>query len=161
MSDFAVLRIDDMKAVAFGSFKRARAALGVESFGMQVIDLPANSVHHPMHDHRADGQEEVYVVLRGSGEIEIGGARHPVDSERLVRVGPDLPRKLWPGEEGMRVLILGGVPGRTYIPPEATRLGAPDPGSRISAAMTGGASPRGSRNPPAREVQSALHAAPD
>ena len=59
---------------AFGSFKRARAALGVESFGMQVVDVPPNSAHHPWHHQDLDGQEEVEVVLRGDGEIEIEGA---------------------------------------------------------------------------------------
>ena len=136
MSDYRVLRIDEIPAVVFGSFKRARAALGVESFGMQVIDLPPNSEHHPRHDHHLDGQEEVYVVLRGGGQIEIDGTRHVIDPETLVRVGPKLSRKLWPGQHGMRVLVLGGVPGRAYSAPEVTRLEAPDPGMNISAEMT-------------------------
>jgi hypothetical protein len=47
MSDFAITPIDNMEAVVFGSFKRARAQLGVESFGMQVIDLPPNAESGP------------------------------------------------------------------------------------------------------------------
>lgn len=138
MSDYTILPIDDIPAVAFGSFKRARAALGVQSFGIQVIDLPPDSPHHPRHDHHVDGQEEVYVVLRGGGEIEVDGARHAITSDTLVRVGPMVARKLWPGKAGMRVLVLGGVPGRPYHAPRATELEAPDPGRGISAAMTGG-----------------------
>jgi len=138
MPDYSIMRIDDMEAVVFGSFKRARAALGVESFGMQILDLPPDSPHHRGHDHRADGQEEVYVVLRGGGEIEIDGVRHPIDSDTIVRVGPSLTRKLWPGPDGMRALVLGGIPGRAYQAPEVTRLGAPDPGADISVAMTRG-----------------------
>jgi hypothetical protein len=137
MSNYRVLPIDDIPAVVFGSFKRARAALGVEAFGMQVMDLPPNSPHHPRHDHRIDGQEEVYVVLRGGGEIEIEGTRHSITPDTLVRVGPTLSRKLWPGQDGMRVLVLGGVPGSAYAAPEVTRLDAPDPGMDISAEMTG------------------------
>ena len=76
MPDFTITPIDDMEAVVFGSFKRARAVLGVESFGMQVIDLPPNAEQYPEHDHADSGQEEVFVVLRGSGEIEIDGERH-------------------------------------------------------------------------------------
>jgi lactoylglutathione lyase len=136
--DYSIRRIDEMEAVVAGSFKRARAALGVESFGMQVIDLPANSSHHHRHDHRDDGQEEVYVVLRGGGEIEVDDERHQIDPDTMVRVGPLTSRKLWPGPHGMRVLILGGVRRRSYRPPEVTELGAPDPGREISAAMTGG-----------------------
>ena len=40
MGEYVVKRIDEMDAALFGSFKRARAELGVESFGMQVSSLP-------------------------------------------------------------------------------------------------------------------------
>ena len=128
MSDYSVKRIDDMEAVVFGSFKRARAELGVEAFGMQVIDIPANATQYPEHDHEADGQEEVFIVLRGDGEIEIAGERHVIDPDSIVRVGPQPKRKLWPGPNGMRVIALGGVPGRAYEAPDVTKLGSPDPG---------------------------------
>jgi hypothetical protein len=128
MSDFTISPIDSMEAVVFGSFKRARASLGVESFGMQVLDLPPNATQYPEHEHSESGQEEVFVVLRGSGEIEIDGERHKLDPERMIRVGPAPKRKLWPGAEGMRVLALGGCPGAPYEAPEVSKLGAPDPG---------------------------------
>ena len=54
MGEYAVKRIDDMDAALFGSFKRARAELGVESFGMQVIDLPPSFDGYPSHDHTHD-----------------------------------------------------------------------------------------------------------
>ena len=128
MPDFTISPIDDMEAVVFGSFKRARASLGVESFGMQVIDLPPNAVQYPEHDESDSGQEEVFVVLRGSGEIEVDGERHALDPDTMIRVGPQPKRKIWPGGEGMRVLALGGRPGAPYEAPEVTKLGAPDPG---------------------------------
>jgi hypothetical protein len=127
MSDYTVKRIDDMEAVYAGHFKRARAELGIESFGMQVIDMPSWAHQHPEHDHAHDGQEEVYLALRGDGEIEIEGERHRLDPDTMVRVGPTVRRKLWPGADGMRVLIVGGRPGRVYEPPEVSKLGAPDP----------------------------------
>jgi Cupin domain len=134
MSDFAISRIDDMEAVVFGSFKRARAQLGVESFGMQVIDMPPHAEQYPEHDHAGDGQEEVFLVLRGSGEIEIDGQRHNMDPETMIRVGPEPKRKIWPGGEGMRLLALGGRPGQPYEAPEVSKLGAPDPGLPEAAA---------------------------
>ena len=67
------------------------------------------------------------MTLRGSGEIEIDGERVPMAPETVVRVGPSCRRKLWPGDEGMRVLALGGTPGKAYEPPNMTKLGAPDP----------------------------------
>jgi mannose-6-phosphate isomerase-like protein (cupin superfamily) len=127
MGDYTVKHLDEMEAIFGGSFRRAGAALGVESFGMQVFDMPAGADRYPEHDHSHDGQEEVYVVLRGAGEIEVDGERVPMDSERIVRVGAGTKRKLWPGPDGMRVLALGGIPGRPYERPEPFKLGAPDP----------------------------------
>jgi mannose-6-phosphate isomerase-like protein (cupin superfamily) len=127
MGDYTAKRIGDMEAIYGGGFKRARAELGVEAFGMQVIDMPPNLTGYPEHDHAESGQEEVFVVLRGGGEIELDGERVPIDPETIVRVGPGARRKLLPGDEGLRVLALGGVPGGVYEPPEVTKLGEPDP----------------------------------
>jgi mannose-6-phosphate isomerase-like protein (cupin superfamily) len=127
MAPYTSKRIDEMEGIYFGAYKRVRAELGVSAFGIQVIDMPPNADQYPAHDHADDGQEEVYVAMRGSGEIEIEGERHPINPETMVRVGPGVTRKVWPGEEGLRLLIIGGVPGAIYEAPEISKLGAPDP----------------------------------
>jgi mannose-6-phosphate isomerase-like protein (cupin superfamily) len=116
-----------MEAVYAGAFKRARAELGVSSFGIQVIDMPPNTDRYPEHTHAEDGQEEVYLALRGSAEIEIEDERHPLDPETMVRVPPGTRRKVWTTDEPLRLLIVGGVPGKAYEAPEVTELGGPDP----------------------------------
>jgi mannose-6-phosphate isomerase-like protein (cupin superfamily) len=125
--DYAVRKIDEMDAALFGSFKRARAELGVESFGMQVIDLPPSFDGYPSHDHTHDDQEEVYIALRGAGELEVEGERMPLDEDHMARVGPAAKRKVFSGPEGIRMLIVGGIPGRPYAAPETTEIGGPDP----------------------------------
>jgi mannose-6-phosphate isomerase-like protein (cupin superfamily) len=127
MADYAVRRIDDMEAIARGSFKRARAELGISSFGIQVLDMPPNVDAYPEHDHGSDGQEEVYLVIRGGGELEIEGERVPLDPDTMVRVSAGTKRKLLPGDEGIRTVIVGGVPGAAYEVKEYTELGADDP----------------------------------
>jgi uncharacterized cupin superfamily protein len=127
MAEHAVKKIDDMEAVYLGAFKRVRAELEVESFGIQLIDLPPNFENYPEHDHAEDGQEEVFVALRGGGEIEIEGERYPLDPDHIARVASGVKRKLWPGDDGLRVLIVGGVPGAAYEAPEISQLGVPDP----------------------------------
>lgn len=127
MSEYAVKKIDEMEAVYLGGFKRARAELGVESFGLQVIDMPPNYPDYPEHDHAGDGQEEVFMTMRGGGEIEIEGERFPLDPDHMVRVASGTKRKVWPGPEGIRVVIVGGVPGAIYEPPDVSKLGEPDP----------------------------------
>jgi hypothetical protein len=130
MSDYTVKKIDEMEAVFLGGFKRARAELGVEAFGLQVIDMPPNYPDYPEHDHAEDGQEEVFMAIRGGGEIEIDGERFPLDPEHMARVASGIKRKVWPGDEGIRMVIVGGVPGAIYEPPAVSKLGEPDPMAR-------------------------------
>jgi mannose-6-phosphate isomerase-like protein (cupin superfamily) len=130
MADYAVKQIDEMETTYMGGMKKARAELGVESFGMQVIDLPPNFDRYPAHDHSESGQEEVFIVLRGGGEIEIGAERVALEADSLVRIGPEETRKVVSGSEGIRLLALGGTPGQVYQAPELTQLGAPDPMAR-------------------------------
>ena len=66
-------------------------------------------------------------MLRGTAEIEVDGERFALDPETIVRVGPGASRRIFAGPEGVRVLALGGVPGKAYEAPEFSKLGAPDP----------------------------------
>jgi len=127
MGEYTVMRIDEMEAVYLGAFKRARAELGVESFGLQVIDLPPDFENYPEHDHAEDGQEEVFMAIKGGGEIEIDGERFPLDPDHMARVASGTKRKVWPGADGMRMVIVGGVPGSVYEAPGISKLGEPDP----------------------------------
>ncbi len=127
MADYAAKRIDDMEAIYGGGFKRARAELDVTSFGMQVIDMPPNVDQYPEHDHGEDGQEEVYVVLRGEADVEIDGERVHLDPDTILRVSPGTKRKIFTGDQPARILALGGVPGQAYEAPDITQLGGPDP----------------------------------
>jgi mannose-6-phosphate isomerase-like protein (cupin superfamily) len=123
MSSYTVKRIDEMETAFGGGMRLARAALGVTSFGMQVEEFPPNFDQYPEHSHDEDGQEEVYIVLRGTGEIEVDGERVALDPETIVRVGPGVTRRIFPGPEGVRILALGGVPGAAYEAPDFSKLG--------------------------------------
>jgi hypothetical protein len=84
-----------MEGLYRGAMRKVRAELGLTSFGVQTIDLPPNSDRHRWHDHKADGQEELYVALRGGGTLEVEGAE-PVElapGETLARVGPSARRR--------------------------------------------------------------------
>jgi mannose-6-phosphate isomerase-like protein (cupin superfamily) len=122
MADYTAKRIDDMEAAFGGGFVKVRAELGVSSFGIQIIQLPANSVDYPQHDHVEDAQEEVFLALKGSGWIEIDGERVDLEEDTLVRVGPAAKRKIFSGPDGLRVLALGGAPGEVYKIKEISEL---------------------------------------
>jgi uncharacterized cupin superfamily protein len=128
MADYTVKRVDEMEAVFGGAFKRARAELGVSAFGMQVLDMPPNvDGQYPEHDHADEGQEEVYVVLRGEAELDVEGERVRLDPGTMARVGPAAKRTIRTGADGARILALGGRPDRPYEAPDVSQLGAPDP----------------------------------
>jgi uncharacterized cupin superfamily protein len=126
VANYTVKQIDEMDAAFGGAFKRARAELGVESFGMQIIDLPPNLDQFPEHDHTESGQEEVYLLLRGAADVEVDGERISLDPETMVKVDAEAKRKLYTGSEPARILALGGVPGEVYEAPDLTQIGAPD-----------------------------------
>ena len=127
MADYTVKRIDEMEAIVGGAFKRARAELGVSAFGMNVIDMPPGITDaYPAHDHAEDGMEEVYVTLSGSAEMDIEGEKIPLEPSSMIRVASGTMRTVRTGEEPVRLLIVGAVPGQSYSPPEISELGAPD-----------------------------------
>lgn len=114
--------IDAMQAIHHGHVRLAGAELGVESFGLQVLDFPAGFTDYPEHDHAEDGQEEVYVVLDGAGTFAVDGEAVPVTAGHMLRVSADSRRRLQPGDSGIRVLAIGCAPDRAYERPEGFRL---------------------------------------
>jgi mannose-6-phosphate isomerase-like protein (cupin superfamily) len=127
MSEVSVKRVEDFDSPNGGGFCRARASLGVSSFGMQVENFPANFEHFPEHDHAQDGQEEVYTVLSGSATLNAGGESYQLEPGVFARVGPGVTRKITTGEQPVQLLALGGTPGEAYSPPPYTEAGAPLP----------------------------------
>ncbi|HEY2140880.1 MAG TPA: hypothetical protein VGG98_02320 [Solirubrobacteraceae bacterium] len=124
MSNYTAKRIGDMEAAYGGGLVKARAELGVTSFGIQVIRLPADYSDYPDHDHAEDGQEEVYLTISGSGYMEIDGERVDLGPDVLVRVGPGTKRKAYSGPEGLHMIAIGGVPGKAYEVQSFTELSA-------------------------------------
>lgn len=126
MADYTAKKIGEMEPFYNGLFLRARDELGVRSFGMAVVEIDAD---HPHPDHDHPDQEEVYVVLEGTGTLEIEGGAQTValDADTLVRVGPGTKRRIVADGGRMRLLALGGTPGKAYEAPGYTEVGAPDP----------------------------------
>lgn len=127
MTDVTVKRLEEFEAVFGGGMRRVRAGLGVSSFGMQVIALPADFSMYPNHDHSHDEQEEVYVALGGRAKLLVGEQEFDLEPGVFARVGPGQQRKLVTAAEGARILCLGGTPGRAYDPPKWTEEGGAPP----------------------------------
>jgi mannose-6-phosphate isomerase-like protein (cupin superfamily) len=125
--DVTAIAIDEMEPIFDGLARRARASLGVTGWGMQVFSLPPKWDGYPRHDHAAEPrQEEVYIPIAGSATLEAGEERIDLRPGMMVRVGPDQPRRILPGEAGIRLIAIGGTPG-AFAPQAWTELGGPLP----------------------------------
>jgi mannose-6-phosphate isomerase-like protein (cupin superfamily) len=130
MADVTVKRIEDFEAIFGGGFRRARAGLGVSSFGLAVMDLPPDFNDYPNHDQTHDHQEEVYTLLSGRATIRVGGQggeEHELEPGVWIRVGMTEKRKIITGAEPARVLAIGASPGEPYVAPEFTDEGGAAP----------------------------------
>ena len=117
MADVTIKRFDDLEShKGEGRFRYAAKSLGVSSWGMNLLHLPPGWIEYPDHDHAKDGQEEVYVVLDGSAQLQAGSEPFTLEPGVLARVGPGQKRKIVPGPDGVTLLALGGTPGKAYTP---------------------------------------------
>ena len=122
MSDVTVKRVAEIghyqgpNAIAGIKFRSAAKELGITAWGMNVLEIDSGCTRYPEHDHAADGQEEVYVVLRGSATLQAAGESYALEAGSFARVGPKTKRKIVPGPEGVTVLAIGATPGKAYEP---------------------------------------------
>jgi quercetin dioxygenase-like cupin family protein len=124
MADVTIKKLDEFEATFGGSFKLVRHGLGVEAFGIQVIDMPANIDQYPEHDHSDDGQEEVYTVLEGSATLQADGEEFKLEPGVFARVPAGQKRKIVTTSTPVRLLAIGGVPGKAYEAPEFSKPSA-------------------------------------
>lgn len=97
-------------------FRAAAHALGVSSWGMNVLELDPRCEGHPEHNHASDGHEEVYFVLRGAVVLRAGDEERTLRQGDFAHVPGALDRKLVTMGEGATILALGGTPGQPYAP---------------------------------------------
>ncbi|MBO6934502.1 MAG: cupin domain-containing protein [Deltaproteobacteria bacterium] len=120
MSEIRVKSIEECEAytgphaIAGIRFRHVREALGVSAWGMNVLELDAGCEDYPEHDHVEDGQEEVYVILKGSAVLQANGEERVLNAGDLARVPPEVKRKLVTRDQAVTFLALGGTPGKAY-----------------------------------------------
>ena len=132
MSDYTIVNLGDVENVAPKfqmpegmDVRFPRRALGCTAGGVGVEKLPAG-LRTPF-GHKHSQQEEIYVIAEGSGRIKLDDEVHDLQQWDVLRIGPGVMRKVYPGETGIRILVLGGVPGGEYVAPANSKLGEPDP----------------------------------
>jgi len=97
-----------------GADELDRRRLGAEAFGVNWFELPPGTAGRE-HDERESGQEEVNVVVRGSGVWRIGDREVPVRVGTFLRFDPEQTRCPVAGPEGMTFVAVGARRG-SYEP---------------------------------------------
>jgi uncharacterized cupin superfamily protein len=72
-------------------FRKVRGPLGITAFGANAIVLPPAWVT-PRHSH--ERQEELYLVLDGEIEFDLGGSKQTLGPGGLAKVDPGTMRSL-------------------------------------------------------------------
>jgi quercetin dioxygenase-like cupin family protein len=112
---YSRLNIREVEGAGPGAvFHFVRRELGVEAFGINWIELPAGAVGHE-HDESSSRQEEVNVVVRGSGVYRVDGEELPVTEGDFLRFDPETTRCPVAGPDGMTLLAVGSPRG-SYEP---------------------------------------------
>ena len=112
---YSVVRIEEIEpAGPGGAIRFVRRELGVEAFGINWFELPPNAEGRE-HDETGTGQEEVNVVVRGSGAWRVEGEEVPVRVGSFLRFDPETTRVPVAGPDGMTFIGIG-APRGSYEP---------------------------------------------
>ena len=83
----------------------ARTAIGGETLGLSLMALDAG--FRIPFGHKHPDQEEVYVVLRGSGRIKVEDEIVDVAEWDAIRIDKDTMRDVEAGPDGLEFLAFG------------------------------------------------------
>jgi mannose-6-phosphate isomerase-like protein (cupin superfamily) len=86
-------------------FRAATKALELEKCGLTYQRVPAGQRFPYGHTHKT--QEEVYVVVRGSGRMKVDDEVVELNTWDAVRVPPGMWRGYEAGPEGLEILVIG------------------------------------------------------
>ena len=108
---YSVVRIDDIEpAGPGGAIRFVRRELGVEAFGINWFELRPNTEGRE-HDESETGQEEVNVIVRGSGVYRIEGEEVPFAAGTIFRFDPETTRQPVAGPDGFTMVAVGARHG--------------------------------------------------
>jgi hypothetical protein len=108
---YSMLRIDEVEGAGpGGAVKFLRRELGVQAFGVNWFELAPNA-EGIEHDEVDTGQEEVNVIVRGSGVYRIDGEEVPFTAPMIFRFDPETTRQPVAGPEGFAMVAVGACRG--------------------------------------------------
>jgi mannose-6-phosphate isomerase-like protein (cupin superfamily) len=112
---YSLLHVDDLPREGPGGAVRfVRRQLGVGAFGINWFEIPPNT-EGVQHNEEETQQEEVNVIIGGSGIYRVEGEEIPVRRGSVLRFDPETTRVPVAGAEGMTMIAVGARRG-SYEP---------------------------------------------
>ena len=98
-------------ATPYGRWQALNAGLGLTAFGINAIVCDPGEEIDTHHDETDSGQHEVYIVVGGRIEFQLGDEVREVGPGAIVAApDPATPRGFRAVEPGTRVVCVGAVP---------------------------------------------------
>ena len=108
---YSVVNIHEIEPAGPGGAVRfVRRHLGVEAFGINWFEIAPNAEGRE-HDEHGSGQEEVNIIIRGSGVYRIDGELVPFEEGMAFRFDPETTRQPIAGPEGFAMIAIGAPRG--------------------------------------------------
>jgi len=112
----SVDEFEEMEGSGGATWHLARKTLGAASFGFNVVDIePGGQI--PAHDHSAEDQEEVFIILEGQGTFVTDGDEHDAPAGTYCRLAPEVNRTIRNKSDGRVRALLIGVPAKSGYEP--------------------------------------------
>jgi len=109
MSDYTkvnLLQVDDSSQTEGNHAHFARKFLDSSELGVSLFQYAPNYKATASHNHKV--QEEVYVVVKGSGNILLNDKVEALEPWDTVRVAPSTVRAFEAGPDGLEIIAIGG-----------------------------------------------------
>jgi len=117
MAGYTIVHMDDFER-PFPKWALARKSLGIQSFGMNVVELPPGE-SIPAHDEAESDQEEVFIVLSGEVTMVIDGDDHPAPAGTFVRLDPEPNRTVVNRSDADATVLIVSAPRTSgHKPPD-------------------------------------------
>ena len=116
MAEGFTIKHDDELERAYDKWVLVRRSLGVEAFGLNIVELPPGDTI-PEHDETERAHEEVFLVLDGNATLVVDGVDHELRRGSFASLAPPPRRTVRnDGAELARVLIVSAPTSSGYEP---------------------------------------------
>lgn len=118
---YAIKHVDEMETTSGSggaTWRLARRSLGLEAFGMNIVEIPAGSSILE-HDEVESDQVEVFTILEGEATMLIDGQEFPAPAGTYTRVQPAVRRNVLNRSDAPVSVLITSAPRSSGYQPMA------------------------------------------